>query len=430
MADSQFANSPTAGRKGQFGGYDKLVQMEKEKRELVRALDINKKRISTGMDILKKKHAAKVAAGEFKFTAAQATHVQVGDAKYSVEDFRQPAARRHPQKWPKKFDINDIDAKTITDPNMIRIREQNIKNTLCKKKIGDIRLQRQRQEQLNEEKKFKKLPAIEKKKMPRLNVPPSMLPNRYIRGELPCTIEHGINGQYLSWAAPLDNLDYEFYLPIFFDGLQCKQNPARFLARQGIEDLLFAARGYPNRIKACVKMLVRPLRNALSKFDVDILLGVLKALQQLVTCNEGVGATLMPYSKQFLAPIATFMDLNTNTGDRMDYGQRHNNDVGVNVLKTLELMEEHGGSEAYKSIKFSIPLYESCMRSKVIQRAGVGDGSNTKTAAASGSKPGSSKSTGPSKAESVAGSKIGSLAASGTGSRSTSKPNSGGGVGM
>ena len=45
-----------------------------------------------------------------------------------------------------------------------------------------------------------------------------MLPNRYLRGELPCTIEHGGKGHYLSWACPLENLDYEYYLPIFFDG--------------------------------------------------------------------------------------------------------------------------------------------------------------------------------------------------------------------
>ena len=37
----------------------------------------------------------------------------------------------------------------------------------------------------------------------------------------------------------------------------------------------------------------------------------------------------MPFSKQFLAPIATFMDLNRNSGDRMDYGQRHDKDIGM-----------------------------------------------------------------------------------------------------
>jgi hypothetical protein len=414
--ESKFSNSPTGGRETRFGQYDKLVKIEQDKRELIRALDLNKKRLEAGVKLLKEKHDAKIKAGEFKLTASQKVVVKDG---YSVEDFRQPAARRHPQKWPKKFDINDFEAKTVTDPNMIRIREQNIRNTLCKKKITDLTTMIKVRDLKEEERKFKKLPALERRKMPKIGVPPSMLPNRYIRGELPCTIEHGINGQYLSWAAPLDNLDYEFYLPILFDGLQCKENPSRFLARQGIEDLLFASRGYPNRIKACVKSLVRPLRNALAKFDADILLGVLKALQQLVTCNEGIGTVLMKYAKQFLAPIATFLDLNTNIGDKIDYGQRKNHDIGENVLKTLELMEEHGGDGAYKAIKFSIPLYESCMRSKVIQRDGAGaeDITSTKSGVKSISRSAKTTTT-QSNPASIIGSKPGSTSGSKPGSGS------------
>ena len=125
---------------------------------------------------------------------------------------------------------------------------------------------------------------------------------RYLRGELPCTIEHGINGKYLSWACPLEHLDYEYYLPLFFDGLQVKEHVVSFLARQGIEDMLFASKGHPERIIPIVPMLARPLRNALSKYDTDLLLGVLKAIQQLVTCNVGVGEALMPYGKQFFRP--------------------------------------------------------------------------------------------------------------------------------
>ena len=205
--------------------------------------------------------------------------------------------------------------------------------------------------------------------LPKLNVPESMLPRRYERGELPCTIEHGLSGHFLSWAAPLDNLDYEYYLPIFFDGLQCKENPARFLARQGIDDLLYAAKGYPDRIIPCIKNLVRPIRNALSKFDTDLLLGVLKALQLLVTCNDGIGVALLPYSKQFLAPIASFMDMNKNLGDGIDYAQRKDDDVGENVRRVLELLEEQGGPGAFEAIKFSVPMYQSVLRNPAAHHA-------------------------------------------------------------
>lgn len=77
------------------------------------------------------------------------------------------------------------------------------------------------------------------------SVPASFLPNRYARGELPCTIEHGTSGNFLSWECPMENLNFEYYLPIFFDGLQCHQHPISFLARQGAEDMLFWARDHP-----------------------------------------------------------------------------------------------------------------------------------------------------------------------------------------
>ena len=91
-------------------------------------------------------------------------------------------------------------------------------------------------------------------------------------------------------------------------------------------------------------------------------MGTLKAIQQLVNSAPGIGAVLMPHSKQFLAPLAAFLDMNRNIGDQIDYGQRNENDIGEQVLKTLELLEEKGGPGALRSIKFSIPLYESCMK--------------------------------------------------------------------
>ncbi len=369
------ARSEVSKKHTKFGSFDKLATLEQERRRLVDALDKNKKRIHTGMKILKQKSETKKLTGIDGPTLASGSplkpsmQMQVIEG-YSVEDFRQPIERRMKQRTVKKYNAEDVEPKTITDPNMIRIKDQNLKNILGTKKVGDLIHQKQVREEKAKERAFKKLPKLERRIMPNISVPPSMLPNRYTRGELPCTIEHGTNGHYLSWAAPLDNLDYEYYLPIFFDGLQCKDNPARFLARQGIEDLLFASRGFPNRIKVCVPSLIKPLRNALSKFDTDLLLGVLKALQQLVTCNDGVGETLMPYSKQFLAPMAMFMDLHKNIGDSIDYGQRKDDDVGENVYKTLELLEERGGTGAFKAIKFSVPLYESCLQSKVITREG------------------------------------------------------------
>ena len=85
-------------------------------------------------------------------------------------------------------------------------------------------------------------------------VQPTMFPTRYSRGELPCAIEHRASGvgareqrdtassfrlsllaragNALSWVCPLHNLDYEHYLPIFFDGVRCTEDPYKFMARQ------------------------------------------------------------------------------------------------------------------------------------------------------------------------------------------------------
>lgn len=200
------------------------------------------------------------------------------------------------------------------------IHHRHLQRTVCKREVSK-RLQSIEDEKARKEKRS------QGRKLPQLKVPESMLPNRYLRGELPCNIEHGTKGHYLSWVCPLENLDYVYYLPVFFDGmlfsfsscvvcnslcryvsfsgLQCKEAPITFLARQvrictvlctilfdlylccfltrdcfvmlqGIEDLLFAAKGHPDRVIPCVQSIVRPMRNALSKFDVELLLAVLK----------------------------------------------------------------------------------------------------------------------------------------------------------
>ena len=118
---------------------------------------------------------------------------------------------------------------------------------------------------------------------------------------------------------------------------------------------MFAAQGQPARVLSSLPNLVRPLRNALSKFQIPILLAVLKALQQLIAVDPEVGLAFSPYFKQFLQPMNAFLDQTKNTGDQFDYGQRHDNDIGEQVRITLEIMERAGGPSAYRNIKFAIP---------------------------------------------------------------------------
>jgi hypothetical protein len=211
---------------------------------------------------------------------------------------------------PPPVPISDLEPTPIPfGSNLERIRLNHIKRTVGKQEIMKRTKMKQEVEQNKARKDGMKHSAIK--------IPESMFPNRYLRGELPCTIEHGVRGLYLSWVCPLDNLDYDYYLPIFFDGsppllllsssqssgLQCTEEHIVFLAKQvtlltslldpfslgnppppplsppqGIEDMLYACNGNAERVLPSLPKFVRPLRNALSKFNVPILLNVLQVL--------------------------------------------------------------------------------------------------------------------------------------------------------
>ena len=69
------------------------------------------------------------------------------------------------------------------------------------------------------------------------NIPPSEFRRFYDRGDLPIAIEHGPQNR-IYWKVEIQQLDYHHYLPIFFEGIREKQDPYRFLAVQGVFDML------------------------------------------------------------------------------------------------------------------------------------------------------------------------------------------------
>lgn len=68
-------------------------------------------------------------------------------------------------------------------------------------------------------------------------VPSSEFRRFYDRGDLPIAIEHGPQLK-IYWKVEIQQLDYHHYLPIFFEGIREKQDPYRFLAVQGVFDML------------------------------------------------------------------------------------------------------------------------------------------------------------------------------------------------
>jgi len=191
-------------------------------------------------------------------------------------------------------------------------------------------------------------------------IPMSEFRRFYDRGDLPIIIEHSGSGCKLKWTKDVDltQLDYHHYLPIFFEGLREKQEPYRFLAVQGIFDLLEHGQA---RVLPVIPQLIIPIKTALNTRDKDIICITLKALQRLVTCSETIGEALVPYYRQILPIFNLFKDSNHNTGDKIDYSQRKESNLGDLIQESLELFEQCGGEDAFINIKYMVPTYESCV---------------------------------------------------------------------
>ena len=81
----------------------------------------------------------------------------------------------------------------------------------------------------------------------------------YERGSFPIAIESDSSGnKRIDWKINKDIIDYQFYLPLFFDGLTETQEPYCFLVEQGITDLLEAG---GSKILPTIPQLVWPIKS-------------------------------------------------------------------------------------------------------------------------------------------------------------------------
>lgn len=188
-------------------------------------------------------------------------------------------------------------------------------------------------------------------------IPPTEFRRFYDRGDLPIAVAHK-NKMCIAWKVDITSLDYHHYLPIFFDGLREKEEPYRFLALQGCIDLL--SKG-GQKVLPTVPQLIIPIKTALNSRDPEIICSVLKVLQQLVVTGELIGEALVPYYRQILPCLGLFKGKNKNMGDQIEYGQRNRMNMGDLIEETLQLLEVHGGPDAFINIKYIIPTYESCV---------------------------------------------------------------------
>lgn len=179
----------------------------------------------------------------------------------------------------------------------------------------------------------------------------------YARQDLP--VQASFNGakRKAQWTVSFEKLDYHHYLPIFFDGIRLQEDPEKFLAREGVKDMI-ASGG--SKILPVIPQLIIPIKNALNTKDPDTVCETLKILQHLVTCGEMIGEALVPYYRQILPVLNIFKNKNLNIGDKIEYGQQKRTNLGDLIQETLELFEVNGGEDAFINIKYMIPTYESC----------------------------------------------------------------------
>eukprot|EP00930_Biecheleria_cincta_P081109 TRINITY_DN6977_c0_g2_i1.p1 TRINITY_DN6977_c0_g2~~TRINITY_DN6977_c0_g2_i1.p1 ORF type:complete len:333 (-),score=57.91 TRINITY_DN6977_c0_g2_i1:72-1031(-) len=194
----------------------------------------------------------------------------------------------------------------------------------------------------------------------RRNIEPSEFRRFYDRNDLPIQIQHTGTQNRIAWKVDAEKLDYHHYLPIFFDGIREMEDPYRFFAVQGVYDLL--ERG-GSKILPVVPQLIIPIKKALNTREREVMVTTLKIIQSLVLSAEMVGEALVPYYRQILPVFNIFKSSTKNTFDKMDYGQRKRQDLGALIDETLELLETHGGEDAFINIKYMIPTYESCVAS-------------------------------------------------------------------
>lgn len=178
----------------------------------------------------------------------------------------------------------------------------------------------------------------------------------YNRGDFPLCIRHASSSNKIVWSQDLSTIDYHHYLPQFFQGLIEIDHPYAFLSCRGSHDLIEHG---GERALSCLPQLIMPLKAAMNTRHPKVILNVLGVIRHMILACEMIGEALIPYYRQLLPIFNLYINKNLNIDDQIDYGQRHCDILGDEILSTLHLMERFGGEDAFINIKYLIPTYES-----------------------------------------------------------------------
>ena len=92
---------------------------------------------------------------------------------------------------------------------------------------------------------------------------------------MPIIIEHAGSGNRIAWKVDISELDLHHYLPVFFEGLREKADPYRFLAVQGVFDILEKGAG---KVLSVIPQLIIPIKTALKTRDPEIVSVTMKVI--------------------------------------------------------------------------------------------------------------------------------------------------------
>lgn len=85
----------------------------------------------------------------------------------------------------------------------------------------------------------------------------------------------------------VSKLDYHHYLPIFFDGVRETQQPYKFLAVKGVEDMLKAG---ASKILPVIPQLIIPIKTALNTRDTEVSSQYMLAACCIIPLTDSTGS--------------------------------------------------------------------------------------------------------------------------------------------
>ena len=91
-------------------------------------------------------------------------------------------------------------------------------------------------------------------------VPATIFKTFYMRNDLPVVVDFEGASRKIQWKVEIDMLDYHHYLPIFFEGLREPEEPMKFLADKGTDELILNGK---DKILSVLPQLIIPIKLAM-----------------------------------------------------------------------------------------------------------------------------------------------------------------------